>query len=74
MSSKQKVATQVDAEVLAKAKAIAHAEGRHLQSVFEEALLDLIEKKEQTRPRSHVVAHYRNSIAQFSELYKRLSE
>lgn len=74
MASKQKVATQVDKEVLAKAKAIAQSEGRQLQSVFEEALVDLIEKKQQTRPRSHVVAHYKNSIAQFSELYKRLAE
>ncbi len=72
--AKQKFATQVDPDLLARTRAIAAAEGRQLQSVVEEALTDLVEKKSKARPRAHVMAHYEASVAQFGPLYDRLSK
>jgi predicted transcriptional regulator len=74
MSPKQKFATQVDPELLAKTKKIAHDEGRQLQSVIEEALSDLVEKRSQLKPRAHIMAHYEASVAQFSPLYEKLAK
>lgn len=74
MPLKQKFATQVDPDLLAKTKEIAHAEGRQLQSVIEEALSDLVEKKSQSRPRPHIMAHYEASVAQFGPLYEKLAK
>jgi len=72
--AKQKFATQVDSEVLEKTRAIAHAEGKQLQAIVEEALLDLIEKRHSARPRAQVMALYEASVAQYKPLYERLSK
>jgi len=45
-ASREKFATQVDGDVLAKIRAIAKTEGRQLQAVVEEALKAHIELKE----------------------------
>jgi len=74
MSIKQKFATQVDPALLAKTRAIAESEGRQLQSVIEEALADLVEKRLRTKPRANVMAHYEASVAQFGPLYERLAQ
>lgn len=74
MAVRQKFATQVDADLLAKTREIAASEGRQLQSVVEEALTDLIEKKTGAKPRSHVMAHYQASVSQFGPLYERLAK
>lgn len=66
----QKFATQVDSEVLEKTRAIAHAEGKQLQAIVEEALMDLIE----ARPHAQVMALYEASVAQYKPLYERLSK
>ena len=71
---REKFATQVDAATLANVRALAQAEGRQLQSVIEEALNDLIEKRKQTRPRDHVMAAYQRSLEPFGELYKKLAQ
>ena len=74
MASRQKFATQVDADLLAKTRAIATREGRQVQSVVEEALADFVEKKSGSKPRAHVMAHYEGSVAQFGPLYDRLAK
>jgi hypothetical protein len=74
MSVKQKFATQVDPDILAKARAIATSEGRQFQSIIEEALSDLIEKRVGTKPRPHVLAQYQASVDRNSELYERLAK
>ena len=63
----------MDPGVLAQLRAIAEGEGRQLQSVVEEALKDLIEKKNSSRPRASVMAHYEDSLIQFGALYERLA-
>lgn len=71
---REKFATQVDAETLAQVRRLAESEGRQLQSLIEEALGDLLEKRKRTRPRDHVMAAYQASHGAYGELYKKLAK
>lgn len=71
---KQKFSTQVDPTILQEVRALADSEGRQLQALIEEALADLIEKRKQSTPRKHILAHYRTSIEKFGPLYERLAK
>ena len=71
---REKFATQVNSEILSEVRAIAQNEGRQLQTLIDEALADLIEKRKQGKPRSHVMAAYQGSHEKFSSLYKKLAE
>jgi len=73
-TARQKFATQVDAELLDAVKGIAKEEGRQVQSLVDEALADLVEKRRLAKPRRHVMAAYRSSLGPFSGLYKKLAE
>ncbi|WP_374764484.1 hypothetical protein [Yunchengibacter salinarum] len=72
--TREKFATQVDAEVLATVRDIAESEGRQLQALVGEALEDLIEKRKQARPRPHVMTAYQASHDSYASLYKKLAE
>lgn len=72
--AREKFATQVNSEILAAVRSLAQSEGRQLQSLVEEALADLIEKRRQDRPRAHVMAAYQASHDKFGVLYKKLAE
>lgn len=72
--TREKFATQVDSDTLAKIRALAEEEGRQIQALMDEALTDLLEKRRQENPRSHAMAAYRASHAKFGALYKKLSE
>ena len=74
MATREKFATQVNAKTLAAVRRLAEKEGRQLQVLVEEALNDLLEKRQHNRPRSHVVEAYRRSLAQYSEVYKKLAQ
>jgi len=56
--SREKFETQVNSEILAAVRGIAQSEGRQLQSLVDEALADLVEKRRQEKPRAHVMAAY----------------
>jgi len=71
---REKFATQVNSEILSEVRAIAQNEGRQLQTLIDEALADLIEKRKQGKPRPHVMAAYQGSHEKFSSLYKKLAE
>ncbi len=71
---RQKFATQVDPEVLARVRDLARSEGRHVQSLVEEALADLVEKRRHGSPRANVMAVYQDSLSKFGSLYKKLAE
>lgn len=73
-STKVKFATQVESDVLAKVRALAEAEGRQIQALVNEALVDLLEKRRQSSPRPHVMAAYLASHDRFGPLYKKLAE
>jgi len=69
-----KFATQVNPEILLAVRALAEEEGRQLQSLVDEALADLIEKRKNAAPRPHVMAAYLASHEKFGPLYKKLAE
>ena len=71
---KEKFASQADPEILAMIRSIAEKEGRQFQSLIDEALRDIIEKKRNDKPRSHVVAAYRQGVKKFDSLYHKLAQ
>jgi hypothetical protein len=73
-TTREKFATQVNAELLSALRSLAKAEGRQLQALVDEALADLIEKRRQARPRAHVVAAYQASHERYADLYRKLAE
>lgn len=72
--AREKFATQVSSEILAAVRELAKDEGRQLQALVDEALADLIEKRKQGRPRTHVMAAYQASHDKYAPLYKKLAE
>jgi hypothetical protein len=70
----KKFATQVDAATLATVRDLAKSEGRLLQSLINEALTDLLEKRRKTAPRASVMAAYQASHENFAPHYKKLAE
>ncbi len=72
--AREKFATQVDADVLRSVRDLAKSEGRQLQVLIDEALVDLIEKRKNGRPRANVMAAYQASHDTFAPLYKKLAE
>jgi hypothetical protein len=72
--AREKFATQVNAEILVSLRLIAEKEGRQIQTLVEEALADLIEKRKHARPRSHVMTAYLGSHDKYGELYKKLAK
>lgn len=71
---RQKFATQVNTETLTRVREIAAREGRQIQALVDEALADLVEKRQQGRARTHVMAAYRKSREKYDELYKKLAQ
>ena len=71
---REKFATQVDTEILTSVRTIAKQEGRQLQALVDEAFADLIEKRKQAKPRSHVMAAYLSTHDKYGELYKKLAK
>ncbi len=71
---RQKFATQVDPELLETVRGFAKDEGRQVQSLVDEALADLVEKRRLSKPRTHVMAAYQSSLARYGKLYKKLAE
>jgi hypothetical protein len=74
MPAREKFATQVNSKTLAAVRRLAEKEGRQLQSLVEEALSDLLEKRRTDRPRSHVMEAYERSLARYGEVYKKLAQ
>jgi hypothetical protein len=71
---REKFATQVDAEILTQVRLLAKSEGRQLQALVDEALADLIDKRKNGRPRTHVMAAYQSSHEKYAELYDQLAK
>ena len=70
----QKFATQADPQVLEQIRAIAAREGKQLQSVVDEALRDLVEKKNRGDARPNVLTAFGESLAEFDDLYRELAK
>lgn len=72
--AREKIETQVNAEILAAVRGLAKSEGRQFQALIDEALADLLEKRRQSKPRANVMAAYQASHGKFGPLYKKLAE
>ena len=57
-----KFSSQVSPDLLAGMRAIAKQEGRHFQSVLEDAMSSYLESKAQERVRPGMMAHFRASL------------
>jgi hypothetical protein len=71
---REKFATQVSSEILAAVRTLAERDGRQLQSLMDEALSDLVEKHNNSKPRPHVMGAYLASHGRYGALYKKLAE
>jgi hypothetical protein len=71
---REKFATQVNPDLLAALRELAQKEGRQLQFLVDEALADLIEKRKNSHPRSHVMTAYLTSHENYSDLDKKLAD
>jgi hypothetical protein len=72
--TREKFATQVNSEILSAVRTLAEKEGRQLQALVDEAFADLIEKRKNSKPRSHVMGAYLASHEKNGSLYKKLAE
>ncbi|MGQ0585302.1 MAG: hypothetical protein ACT4O6_25465 [Reyranella sp.] len=70
---RKKFTVKVEAKTLAAVRRLAESEGRQLQSLLDEALTDLVEKRRLERPRAHVMDAYQRSHVRYGELYKKLA-
>lgn len=72
--TREKFATQVDPQILVGVRNLAREEGRQVQALVEEALVDLLEKRRLAKPRPAVMAVYQGSHGRFATLYRKLAE
>ena len=75
-ATREKFATQVDAELLKAVRQLAKSEGRQIQAVVEDALREHLEARQSSVPRGreHVMHAYLKSTERYSGLYKKLAQ
>ena len=62
VAQREKFSSQASPELLAEVRKIARDDGRHFQSVLEDALREYIESRQGQKVRPEVMAHYRASV------------
>ena len=70
MAAREKFSSQAAPELLSKMREIARSDGRHFQTVLEDAMSGYIESRARQEVRPEVMAHYRASV----EKNRRLAE
>ena len=70
MVVREKFSSQASPDLLKEMRKVARDEGRHFQSVLEDAMREYLDNREQQRVRPEVMAHYRASV----EKNRRLAE
>jgi len=73
-TTREKFSSQLDPELLLKARTLAQEQGRQLQSLLEDALSEYFERHQDKRPRQHVLDAYSLSLEEFDDLYKQLAK
>lgn len=71
---REKFATQLDSALLAELRDLAKAEGRQIQTLVEEAVTSMLEKKREGSKRQRAMALHEKSMAKYDALYKKLAE
>lgn len=72
-STRLKFAAQVRDDLLEALRALAREEGRQMQTLVEEAIADLLEKRRNSKARPHVMNAYHANHARFGPLYEKLA-
>jgi len=72
--SREKFSSQLDKELLERARLVAEREGLQFQSLLEAALRDYLDGLEGEKPRRKVVDALAASLNEFDELYKELAK
>lgn len=72
--NREKFATQVDSALLADLRNLARAEGRHLQSLVEEALSNLLEQRRNGNISADVLRAYQSTVERFAPVYEKLAK
>ncbi len=73
-TAREKFSSQLDPELLLKARTLAQEQGRQFQSLLEDALSEYFERHQDQRPRQHVLDAYSLSLEEFDDLYKQLAK
>ena len=73
-TKREKFSSQADPALLATLRALAKQDGRHFQSVLEDAIRNYIEAREQEKPRAAVMAHFQASVEKNRQLGKLLAK
>ena len=71
---REKFSSQLDKDLLERARNVAEREGLQFQSLLEAALRDYLDGLEGEKPRRIVVDALAQSIKEFDELYKELAK
>ncbi len=72
--AREKFSTQMDKKLLAALRAKARSQGRHIQSVLEEAVEDYIAQSDGAKMRPAIEKAYAQSLNRFDGLYKKLAK
>ena len=73
-ATREKFSSQLDPELLLKARTMALEQGRQFQSLLEDALSEYFERHQGQRPRQHVLDAFSLSLEEFDDLYKQLAK
>lgn len=73
-NKKVKFATQLAPELLDILRGMATREGRHLQTILDEAVREYIENRKADKPRRHVLTALQDSMLEHDNLYKVLAK
>jgi metal-responsive CopG/Arc/MetJ family transcriptional regulator len=73
-TAREKFSSQLDSDLLAKAKSFAQKDGKQFQSLLEEALTEYLERHQTERPRAHVMQALGLSMDEFDDLYRELAK
>jgi len=72
-AKKVKFATQLAPDVLETLRGMSADEGRHLQTILDEALREYIANRQAGIPRKHVLSALQASMAEYDSLYEALA-
>ena len=72
-AKKVKFATQLAPDVLETLRRMSADEGRHLQTILDEALREYIENRQAGKPRKHVLSALQASMVEHDALYEALA-
>ena len=72
-NEKVKFSSQLDPKILNKAKSLAKSEGRQLQSVIEQALVEYLEVNQSQKPSAEVIQAFKASYEEFTDIYQKLA-